>query len=280
MNKSFTFRFVFLSVSFLFAIINLSAQKDTIPPTIHLNWNDSQCIQIGSVWIDKTTVSDNQTDNASIVLIKKWDSNGPLNSLMRGLYQITYEATDSNGNKAVLTTVYKVDDCIAPMIILNTKDTVCHQISTPYNSVQVSVSDNYYNANQISVVKKSGFVNVYVAGTYLEVFEAVDLSGNTTTKTRVVIVGDCTGATSIEQLQITIFELYPNPANESITIQVYGQNTSSIKIISIDGKVVLERELESGENILDISSLSSGVYTVQFSSGTSVQTDKLIIQNR
>ena len=147
-------------------------------------------IQIGSVWIDQTVVSDAYDDNP--VLTKNWGTtNGPVNTLVRATYPVTYTAVDAAGNVAdPKTRNYRVDDYIPPTISLNTFDVVYHEVRTAYNTVPATASDNYYDNTQVSLNMIFTDVNPNVLGTYKEIYEAVDGSLNVTQKTRTVIVQD------------------------------------------------------------------------------------------
>jgi PKD repeat protein len=162
--------------------------EDTKAPTI--NQNGTTNVQINSVWIDQTSASD-ELDNTP-TLTRTWDNtNGPLNTLVRATYTATYTAEDDYSNvSAPVVRAYRVDDFIPPVISLNTFDIVYHEVRTAYNSIPASVSDNYYDNTQVSITKTAGNVNPNVLGTYSETFEAVDGSGNKTTKTRTVVVQD------------------------------------------------------------------------------------------
>ncbi len=146
-------------------------------------------IQIGSVWIDQTTATD--AYDLTPTLNKTWWT-VPVNTLVRATYSVTYEAIDGSGNISNPATIrhYRVDDFIPPVISLNTFDIVEHEVRTPYNSIAATVTDNYYGSGQVSIIRKSSNVNYNVLGTYTEVFEAVDGSGNISTKTRTVKVVD------------------------------------------------------------------------------------------
>jgi hypothetical protein len=58
-----------------------------------------------------------------------------------------------------------------------------------------------------------------------------------------------------------MFQVYPNPANGSVTINstVAGQ----IEIIDMSGKVVRTNVVEQGTQTLDVQELSSGTYTIR-----------------
>ena len=73
-----------------------------------------------------------------------------------------------------------------------------------------------------------------------------------------------------------VFDLYPNPAIDRITITSKSPN-ASIEIYNITGKQVLSRNLGLGENIVSVSQLKSGVYMARLISDANVETKKLII---
>ena len=78
------------------------------------------------------------------------------------------------------------------------------------------------------------------------------------------------------------FEIYPNPVQNKIQIQCSEFKTESgiIEILSLDGKKILEKEIKSGiENIdLDLSNLKSGMYLCKISTDKKSSTKKLIIE--
>jgi hypothetical protein len=67
--------------------------------------------------------------------------------------------------------------------------------------------------------------------------------------------------------------IFPQPANEQITVNCYSNNNtlSWVKIFSVDGRCLIEKviSVKEGKNQfqLDISSLSRGVYTCLINSG-------------
>jgi len=140
-------------------------------------------IQIGSIFVDNIYAEDEC--NGPIPVVKTPGFNGPVNTAVKATYPVIYTAVDPNGNKAdedgyVLN--YKVGDFIAPVIELNTSDILFHDVNTPYTSRNVTVTDNFDAANKVSVVK-SGTVDPYTLGTYVETYTATDEGGNSTTKT-------------------------------------------------------------------------------------------------
>ncbi|MES2617485.1 MAG: immunoglobulin-like domain-containing protein [Bacteroidota bacterium] len=194
-------------------------------------------IQIGSVWIDQTIVTD-AYDNTP-VLTKNWGvTNGPVNTLVRATYPVTYTAVDASGNVAApKSRNYRVDDYIAPTINLNTFDIVYHEVRTAYNSVPATASDNFYDNTQVSLNMISTNVDPNVIGSYSEVFEAVDGSLNVTRKTRTVIVQDtkapsiwgeiihaCVGDQIWPMWGISTKDNYYGPAQLKPLVEVVNQN--------------------------------------------------------
>ncbi len=210
--------------------------RDTKVPTI--NPLGSENVQINSVWLDQTIAEDAYDLNPE--LTKDWGFNGPVNTLVKATYPVTYYAEDQSGNMAIpVVRNYKVDDYIPPTISLNTFDVVEHEVRTAYNSVDPSVSDNYYPANFLSITKISSDVNPNVLGTYTEVFEAVDGSGNTTQKTRTVKVVDprapqiwgpiihgCVGEDIWPMWEISTTDNYYDPATLKPLVEIVNQNVN------------------------------------------------------
>lgn len=163
--------------------------EDNSPPTIIAPIDTN--IQIGSIWFDPTTTIDSYDEHP--VLMKEWKLNHPVNTFAKTIYTVTYRSYDQSMNEAEPVTInYRVDDFIAPVIQLNTHDVVYHDVRKPYTSIPASVSDNYYGADKTILVRIFSDVEEDVIGTYHEIFEATDGSGNVSRKTRTIIVQDNT----------------------------------------------------------------------------------------
>jgi len=72
------------------------------------------------------------------------------------------------------------------------------------------------------------------------------------------------------------FIVYPNPANNIITIASSGIETYKLSVTDLSGKVLIEKSLDGIQNTLDVSSLSNGVYFFTLNSGDKVETVKII----
>lgn len=78
--------------------------------------------------------------------------------------------------------------------------------------------------------------------------------------------------TTINEFNNNSFSIYPNPANNSITIET--NEAFELKIINLLGEVVIEQKIKNKETI-DISQLNQGVYFIQSNKGQSIKFIKL-----
>lgn len=243
---------------FLFSALNAT---DTIPPVFHFYKGKLIRIPIGGVFAYTPAywVSDNQTDSQDIVVTETWGTNGRVNTFIKKSYPLYLVATDTNGNKSYDTAIYMVDDTIPPVIHLNTPDHVCVVYRTAYTSVQPTVTDNYYNSNQVSLILKSTDVNTNVIGIYTEVFEAVDGSGNVSTKIRFVHVQEVCNNVSVSSVSVNKVQIYPNPSSGKLNVAGLENLTFSVSLLDMNGKVVLNA---ANSNCIDVSMLPGGLYMV------------------
>ncbi|MDC1221264.1 T9SS type A sorting domain-containing protein [Salibacteraceae bacterium] len=83
---------------------------------------------------------------------------------------------------------------------------------------------------------------------------------------------------STEDLKSTNLSLYPNPTNGLVQVQLNELSGSDmIKILDMQGRVVLTQRISNSSTQLDLSELSSGTYTVRLSSDVEI-TEKSIIK--
>jgi hypothetical protein len=71
------------------------------------------------------------------------------------------------------------------------------------------------------------------------------------------MVRNTTGIAGLEKVEM---QVYPNPVKT--TLNVLSNQNTVIQIIDINGSVVLNAQLQNGDNRLDVQYLAPGVYTV------------------
>ncbi len=89
----------------------------------------------------------------------------------------------------------------------------------------------------------------------------------------------------VNQEKLTLFELYPNPGSDLITLNFesdhfIGNGNYSVSILDLTGKEVVKRSLVIGKNSLSLK-LSSGLYLLQLkaSNGRVMESQKLVIMD-
>ena len=79
-----------------------------------------------------------------------------------------------------------------------------------------------------------------------------------------------------EALKADNFTFYPNPASDKITLNTDEPLSKNIQITSMTGTILLQCNFSSPENVIDISSLSKGVYILKMNTETGITQQKLI----
>ena len=84
---------------------------------------------------------------------------------------------------------------------------------------------------------------------------------------------------SVDELSNELtFSIYPNPAKESVSVQL-DNNANSLQIIDIAGRVVISREnLSTGIHNLNLSDLNAGIYFVKISDENETTVERFIKQ--
>ena len=89
----------------------------------------------------------------------------------------------------------------------------------------------------------------------------IDTIENPDTNTTHIIVEGST-VLGINDSEITGLQLYPNPATDKINFSVKDMENTTVQIVDINGKIVMNTRVSS-ENDLNITALKSGVYIVK-----------------
>ncbi|CAN5177120.1 hypothetical protein BH09BAC5_BH09BAC5_08130 [soil metagenome] len=122
--------------------------------------------------------------------------------------------------------------------------------------------------------------HVYItSGTYTVTLTTTNSSGCSTTSTQVINVN--VGVHEIGLLNS--MTLYPNPANDQMNIEINMNDNAPAQVVAYDmsGKILVNetQSLVTGRNYLsyDVTNWTNGIYFVRVTSGTSVNTMKLVI---
>jgi hypothetical protein len=72
----------------------------------------------------------------------------------------------------------------------------------------------------------------------------------------------CSGPTDVPQFQISGygFLVFPNPVRDEL--KIVADENSEVSIVDMEGRVVLQKKISAGENMIDVSGLAEGVYEI------------------
>ncbi|MFN5919986.1 MAG: T9SS type A sorting domain-containing protein, partial [Bacteroidota bacterium] len=124
------------------------------------------------------------------------------------------------------------------------------------------VTDNYYAPNQITVTVDTSGLNTNVGGRYYVYYKATDPSGNVSDDNtfRQVIVNFATGIRDI--MNNDKLSVYPNPSSDGLVNIESKQPITSLKVVDISGKQVLNQTIDH-KTTLQLSLARSGVYLIE-----------------
>ncbi|WP_224249499.1 immunoglobulin-like domain-containing protein [Hyalangium gracile] len=164
---------------------------DSVAPTIALNGqaNDPQECHPTATYVDPgATASDLCEGTLPQSSIAR---TGSVRLSVPSTYSLTYQATDSSGNKSpVVTRTVPVADTLAPVITRTGQEGVTHECATPYVDQGATAADQC-EGNLTPRIVQSGTVNTSAVGNYLIRYNVKD-SGNRAAleATRTVFVRD------------------------------------------------------------------------------------------
>ncbi|MCF8411648.1 MAG: T9SS type A sorting domain-containing protein, partial [Crocinitomicaceae bacterium] len=72
--------------------------------------------------------------------------------------------------------------------------------------------------------------------------------------------------------------VYPNPASDVINVTLNKEVTATVNVVDVTGKVVKTSTINGTTTSINTAGLSSGVYYVNITDGTSVSTEKVVIK--
>ncbi|MEO1256563.1 MAG: T9SS type A sorting domain-containing protein, partial [Bacteroidota bacterium] len=126
---------------------------------------------------------------------------------------------------------------------------------------------SFYKDVNDSIVSNNSFsIEVDEVGTYKVRLRALNDAGASESATLDILVESV-----LSTAELISFEIYPNPAQNDISIQFSGDvfnENMNIRLTSVSGKTVLKTtQLGNGEASINISDLTSGVYVLDLQVG-------------
>jgi hypothetical protein len=87
----------------------------------------------------------------------------------------------------------------------------------------------------------------------------------------------CLDNIPVDYKENSTIDIYPNPSDDIINIEIENINNATIEIYSVSGKLVFSKALNSKVEKIDISGLSEGMYFVKVRQEQDVRIEKLIV---
>ena len=240
-------------------------------PGSSYNWQISGGNIVGSSGINNVSVTWTSSGNNSITVIECNSnlsycdtatlnvlvSSGVINNLVQSI--CTGDSIFVGGNWQNSTGTY--NDTIVT-------GTGCDTI----NITNLTVYPNYADTNQIVISQGD---SVYLAGNwqtatgvYIDHFNTTNGCDSTITTYLLVIVG-------IEENALSAIQIVPNPAKNQIKVKGITSNDNTLSLYDLTGKLILKKEQINDQETIDISTISNGMYLIQFRQSEKVRFMKL-----
>lgn len=192
---------------------------------------------------------------------------------------ITYELVGYNGYGGTSTLSYEIRVKDKPSIDIGSNQTISQD-----DNLTLSVESGYAsyswntgeNTSSITIIGADNNVGIK----YIEVTVTNDDGCSSTDNVSIRITkGEDVDIDTGLSILNDEFSIYPNPAKDVLFINLKSAESNvNAEIQSVDGRIVLRENLNSGVNRLSTSNLSSGIYLVTLRSENNVTTEKIRIE--
>ena len=186
------------------------------------------------------------------------------------------EATVNGNDQTFTTDKYSQAITFATLVDKTTNDADFDPGATSDRGLEIS----YSSSNEQVATIVSGQVHIVGAGT---TDITASQAGNDTVyaATPVTQSLNVTQATGLEKYELADLIMYPNPAQNEVTIS-FGNGTISgkinISVTDINGKILFHKNVQGTNYKIDVSNFPAGMYFVKINIDESVKELKLIIE--
>jgi hypothetical protein len=254
---------------------------DTVKPVITIIGATNIAVKKDSVYNDAgATASDDKDGNITNNIVKT----GTVNTAVAGIYTISYVVSDKAGNKDSVARTITVfyGDTTKPSITLLGKNPDTLQRTLTYVDAGATATDDI-DGNITANIKRTGTVDSSKVGTYILTYTVSDIAGNTTSKTRTVIVINKVGVKEVNNVASTV-QVYPSPAYAELNIHIENINQLPAQLVITDlvGREVLKQNINTRNfsEKLNISQLNNGVYFLNISNANGTQSVKFLVSGK
>lgn len=119
--------------------------------------------------------------------------------------------------------------------------------------------------------------NYNQSGTYNISYVSENQYGCTSSSDTSFVIDLLASSFNLSQDITSAIVVYPNPANDFVTIEYSSDEQVQMSILNLSGQIMYEQLLEDVETIIDISSLASGVYLIYVENSISSTVERLLV---
>ncbi len=225
--------------------------KDTTPPAITLNGANPMTVECSTGYTEPGATANDVCDGPVTA-----SPSGSVVTSVKGVYTVTYTATDSVGNTATKTRTVNVVDTTAPVVALVGPAIIKVNFGDVFTDPGATSVDSC-DGNLTSSIVETGSVNTSAVGSYTLTYTSTDGSGNHAAVTRTVKViytwADLQQPVNLDGSSIfkfgsTIplkFQLTGASASQVITAKVYLAKVSN-NVIGSDVEAISTSAADSG----------------------------------
>lgn len=208
-----------------------------------------------------------------------WNFGDPASGSMNTSNSVSPTHLFSSGGTYTVTSIINYSFCAAdtirslvtvestPQPILNGKAIICKNESSTISVINSASSYSWNTgANTQSIIVTPSITSQYsVIVTYTNFCDASALF--------TVTVKACTGIDEFERTKLLI-SLYPNPFNEEIKVEILVKAKATL--IDCMGRVLFCDELNPGTNVINLSSITNGIYMLKLENSHSTNVVKVL----
>ncbi|MGB0429167.1 MAG: immunoglobulin-like domain-containing protein [Bacteroidia bacterium] len=270
--------------TFLLFVSFFANAQDTTPPVVSNFWTQDTVL-IGVFSDFESQIPDfSITDDVDGDITNQAVVANEVNEDSLGYYDFTISAKDLAQNSVSQSVVIHVVDTTSPKVTLNGPKWEFVLFGNEYTDFGVTVSDNYYPAENLTIIIGSNFKNTKTQGRFCVTYTADDLSGNQSeTVFRVICIaldsidcatlpGEiCQGArTGLSENSTAGLNIYPNPSKGHFSIN---KAVDLIEVYDTKGQLILTT------NAQEFELKESGIYLLKANTSKGrTFTQKLIVE--
>lgn len=263
------------------------AVEDKEFPTVKLKGLDTVEVDVNTVYLDAgISASDNYTQLKDLNIenfgsfFDFFGEGDEADSI--GIFEYGYRIKDQSGNTVEVSRWVEVVDREAPVAVINGAPVVEVSRWSEYVDAGVSVSDNYWDDQDITVHITTN-VNTQALGVYHVTYCPKDLSGNA--GACVYRVVQVVAPVSVNQGAEAVLSAYPVPADNYVVVSLQGvqEGNFSYQVVNSLGQEVLKGAelISSGKSELQLTTqnLKSGIYYATLQGADESYFVKFVVQH-